>query len=250
MRKIILFALCAALAAAFLCGCVSINLSPAFNNMASGGVVGKGDFASYSYSVGEITEIRTELFCNIEYYSAASDTVTLEIQPNLHEYISVDESDGILTVTTTRNISWSGNAPVLTVGTPSLKALSLSGAGQFTAHDTITGDSFTLRMDGAGSGTAKLDVNSLTANMSGASNFELSGRADNASVTMSGAGAVNALQLDTRDASVSLAGVGTVRIGCSGILKINADGMGTVEYKGSPSIDINKGGFVNVKKVG
>ena len=245
MKRTISLALCVTLVAMLLCSCVVVNLSPIQN-----GVAGQGVPESYGFAVGEISEIRVELFCDIEYYAAPSDTVTLEIQPNLREYITVEESGGVLTVRATRNIAWSNKAPILTVSTPALKRLTLAGAGTFTAHDTVTADSFTINFDGAGRGKAELDVRNLTVNIAGAGEFELSGKADRADFKMDGAGSLEALPLQTREATVSLSGVGTVRISCSENLRVNADGIGTVEYKGSPSVDLNNDGLVSVNKVG
>jgi len=245
MKKIMLLLLCMLLSAAILTGCVAINFSPG----AYGGVRGKGDPVTYTYNVGDFTEIRIELLCDIEYYCAPSDAVTLEIQPNLYEYISVKESGGVLTVRSTKNIVWSNNAPVLTVSTPVLNKLHLSGAGTFTAHDTITSDSLLIRMDGAGQSYADLDVDMLSVRLGGAGKFELSGRADSAEFELDGAGTVDSLPLLTRNATVNLNGVGTVRLSCSENLRVDASGMGRVEYRGSPSVDMHTDGLVSVNKV-
>ncbi|MCL1872701.1 MAG: DUF2807 domain-containing protein [Clostridiales bacterium] len=238
MLSLILFAVC-------LCGCVSVNPSPLFG----GGVVGKGEPERFEFKVGEIREIRIDLYCDINYYAAPSDTVTFEVQPNLIEYIKLEESAGILTVRSARAISLPAKAPVLTVSSPALNRFTLNGAGSFTTHDPISSDTFSLHLAGAGSSYIKLDVNEFDVDMSGAGNYELSGRADIADFTMSGAGRLEALSLQTREAKIDFSGMGTVRIDCSEKLRINADGMGTVEYKGSPSIDLNKSGLVSIRKI-
>jgi len=244
MKKIILICF-AALFAIFLTGCVSVNFSPG----AVVGVVGSGTPESFEWSVGEITEIRVELGCNVEFFSAPSDVVTLEIQPNLVEYIEIQESGGVLTVRSTRTISTRGVFPVLTVSSANLNGFSLAGAGAFTSHDTIVSDSFSLRLDGAGSGRVDFDVGELSIRMSGAGKLDLGGKADVADFTLSGTGSIEALSLQTRIASVDISGVGSVRVSCSETLRIFANGVGTVEYRGSPSIDLNRGGLVTVRKV-
>ena len=243
MKRAISLALCAMLAIVCLSGCVAVNLS--YFNAA----VGVGNLETYTVDAGEITEIRVELFCDVKCYAAASETVKFEIQPNLWEYIAIEESGGVLTVRSTRNITWSDKTPVLTVSTPALERVSLAGAGNFTALDTIAGDSLAFRLDGASSVSAELDVAKLSVNMSGAGDINFSGKADTADFDLSGAGRLDALRLQTRKASVGLAGVGTVRVNCSESLRIDAGGLGTVEYKGSPSIDLSKGGLVSVKKL-
>ena len=239
-------ALCIVFAAVLITGCVSVNFAPG----AGGGVTGRGTPERFTYNVGEITEIHVEMLCNIEYYSAPSDTVTLEIHPNLHEYISVTESGGVLTVKTTRTISWSNNnAPVLTVSTPALTNVSLAGAGKFTGHDTITADSFSFVVSGAVSGSADFDVERLSVNIAGAGEYRMSGKAGKADFLLSGASSLDALSLQTRDADVNLSGAGTIKLNCSDNLRVTAAGVGAIEYRGSPSVDISRGGLVTLKKL-
>ena len=205
----------------------------------------------FTFNVNEITEIRVEMLCNIVYHSAPSDTVTLEVQQNLMEYISVEESGGVLTVRSTRslNITGTGNTPVLTVSTPSLKHVLHAGAGRFNAVDPITGDDFSINIAGAADARAVLAVQNLSVNLAGAGSMELSGTADSANISMAGAGRLDALQLQTRSASINLAGVGAVSISCSDNLSVVAGGVGTVEYRGSPTLDLTRGGLVTVRQV-
>jgi hypothetical protein len=79
--------------------------------------------------------------------------------------------------------------------------------------------------------------------------MELSGKADRADISMAGAGRMDALELQTRSASINLAGVGTVRISCSDDLSVVAGGVGTVEYRGSPALDLTRGGLVTIRQV-
>jgi len=247
MKKIMAITLCIMLAAVFLTGCVSINFSP----FVSSGAAGRGNPETFTFNVGEITEIKVELLCNIVYHSASSDTVTLQVQPNLMEYITVQESGGVLTVRSSRNINVTGssNTPVLTVSSPSLNRLSHTGAGTFTTIDPINSDSFALDITGAANGNVKMNVNDLSVSVAGAGDLTLSGTADTATVSIAGAGKLDALDLKTKTASISMAGAGTVRISTSEELRVSAGGVGTVEYRGSPSLEITRGGFVTVKNI-
>ena len=247
MKKILTITLCILLALTFTAGCVSINFTPVFGS----GLTGTGSLETYTFNVGEITHVRVELLCNIVYNSAPSDTVTLKIQPNLMEHVTVEEINGILTVRATRNINitGTGNTPVLTVSTPSLTRVSHTGAGNFTTIDPITTDSFTLDITGAANGKAMLNVNDLTVNISGAGDLTLTGTAETNNISMTGAGRLEALDLETRTTTINMAGAGSVKINATEELNITAGGVGTIEYKGSPSIDITRGGIVTVKQI-
>jgi hypothetical protein len=242
MRRNIFIVLCAVLVLCFS-GCVVVNLTD------EKGVSGKGVPEKYEINAGGYSGIKVEGRCEIRYFAALSNTVTLEIQPNLREYYTVEVQNGELVVRTTRRINYGSSVPVLTVSTPALNRLTIAGICSFKANDKINSDAFNLEISGAGDGTIELDVNSLKANMSGASNFEFSGKADIAEFNMSGAGKLNALSLQAREASVDLSGAGTIRINSSEKLSIKASGAGTVEYKGSPSLSLNTSGAVSIKQV-
>ena len=247
MKRILHSVFCAiiitVLAAGFY-GCVFVNFGE-FNAAA-----GKGDMENYKFDVGEYNRINAEGQYEIRYYAAPSGTVTLTVQPNLLEYYEVEVINGELVVNTTKKVTFSSSqSAVLTVSSPVLNSVTITGAGKFIAHDKITADSFTLILNGAAEGKADLDVNSLFVNLSGAGSFNLSGNADTASLKLSGAGDLNALSLQTRDATVDMSGAGTVRVYSTGSLQINADGVGNVEYKGSPSLNLNRDGLVSIKRL-
>lgn len=244
MKKILTVLFAGLLITVCLCGCVSIN----FTGLDA--VVGKGVPEKYSFTVGDFNEIYIEMFCNIEYYAGDSGVVTLEIQPNLTEYVTVENTGGVLNVRATRSISWSEKAPVLTVSIPTLKGVTYAGAGDFKTHDIIQADSFSLIMSGAGSVNAGLDVNELFVSLSGAGHAEFSGNADYADINLLGAGGIDAMALQTADARVAISGVGSVRVNCSENLRIIASGLGSVEYSGSAKVDIKNEGLTSIKKIG
>ena len=244
MKKSILSVLCAALFVSCLSGCVTVVMD--FSS-----VTGKGDPEIYEIRVGEFSGVKIEGQCEIRYYAAPSDVVLLEVQPNLREYFLIEVINDDLVISTSERINFNaGNNPVITVSSPVLNRLNIAGVSTFTAYDKIITDSFDFRLSGAGGCKAELDVNNLYVDMSGTGSFELSGTADTATLNLSGAGNLDALSLQTREAKVGISGVGNVGISCSENLTIDANGMGSVEYKGDPSININRGGMVNVEKVG
>jgi len=243
MRKNIFFVLCALFVLCFS-GCVVVSFS---NENA---VLGKGSPEKYEIYTGEYNGIKVEGLCEIQYFAAPSNTVTLEVQPNLREYYVVEVQNGELIISNTKKISYNSNkVPVLTVSTPALNSLTIGGMCTFKANDKIKGDAFNLDIRGAGNGNAEFEVNSLKASMAGAGDFEFSGKADISEIDLSGAGNLNAFSLQTREATVALSGVGTIKINSSEKLNIKASGAGTVEYRGSPSLSLNTSGVVKIRQV-
>ncbi|MCL2244076.1 MAG: DUF2807 domain-containing protein [Treponema sp.] len=227
-----------------LSGCIFVNIGDL------NAIAGQGDLENFELNVGQFNRIKIDGLCEIRYYSAPSDTVTLAVQPNLREYYKVEVVNGELTVSTTRRVTFNSNkSATLTVSTPVLDQVTITGAGSFTTYNKITSDSFTFLLDGAAEGKAELETGSLYVEITGAGNFKLSGTADTASYILNGAGNLDALSLQTRDAIVNMSGAGTIRVFSTGNLQINADGVGTVEYKGSPSLSLNRDGLVSIRRL-
>jgi len=243
MKKNILIVLCVLLNFCFS-GCVIVNIGDL------NAVSGKGAPEKYDINVGEYNKINVEgYYCEVQYNAASSNTVNLEIQPNLREYFVVEVQNGELIIRTTKKISGSSVTPVISVSTPVLNSLNIAGECTFKANDKIKADVFDLKISGAGEGKAELDVKSLKVKMSGTGDFTLSGKADIAEIDLSGVGDLDAFSFQVREASIDFSGVGTLQINSSEKLNINGDGTGTVEYKGSPIITVNKSGLVSIEKV-
>jgi hypothetical protein len=244
MKKKISLTICIAIIAINVSGCVLINIG----NL--GSITARGNHEIYEINVGSYKAIKITGACDIRYYSAPSDTVTLAIQSNVREYYIIEVINYELIVRTTRNISFgSDNIPVLTISTPSLNKMNLSGAGTLTTYDKMNTHSFDMKMNGAYNGNAEFDVERLSVEIAGAAKIDLSGRADTANFRLLGASEVNAFSLQTQNAAVDLAGAGTIRISCSDELTINASGASTIEYRGSPRINQNISGAVRVRQV-
>lgn len=248
MKRVFLLALCAILLTGLLAGCVSLSFSPWSSGTT---ITGVGERERFEVPVGAFTEIRFTSVGEIHLYASPSDTVVLEIQPNLREHFEVEVRGGVLHIGAGRGVNFrnTNRLPVITVHAPGLEKLTISGAGTFTAHDVIAADTFELNISGAATGRAEVDAGDFSVTLSGAGTLSLTGAADNARLRLTGAGTIDALDLETRTADVFMSGAGAVRVNCSGKLNINASGAGTVEYKGGASVDISRAGVVVVRRV-
>lgn len=228
-------------------------------NMADSAVKPEGEQENYKIFVGEYKSIKIDGICEVLYYAAPSDTVTLSVQPNLREYFNIEVINGELVVLSTRKINFGSKKPAsLIVSAPSLEKLSIASfkesrgfekANSFTSCDKIISDSFSVSISGTGSCELELDVINFNADLSGAGRIKLSGKADTAKLNLSGAGELNAIALQTGEASVNLAGTGSISVSCSENLQINANGVGSIEYAGTPRLSQNVNGVVSIKQI-
>lgn len=246
MKKIAVLLLCCIVAISFfLNGCIVVNTNP-FS------VSGRGTKEKYDIAIASdgFTEINVKSFCEVNFHISDKYSVTLEVEPNLREYFTVEVRGGALTVESKESINYGiGRSPILTVYAPQLTRLSVEGACSFTGHDKIKADKFYLAVSGAGSGEIELDADKVYVNLEGAGSFKLKGAADSIEINLAGAGEIDAIGLKAREADVRMSGAGSVRVNCDETLKIDAEGAGSLEYKGSPKTDIRNKGVVSIEKV-
>ncbi len=136
------------------------------------------------------------------------------------------------------------------ISLPVLKAYHLSGANSTTMTNTFRqNEGMMLDMSGAGSLKLKVEVPEITIDASGASNVNLQGKAGTLNVDMSGAGSVEAGDLEVSMANVSSSGAGSMVLWVNQHLEVDASGIGSVRYKGNPSVTKEVSGMASVKKM-
>jgi hypothetical protein len=125
---------------------------------------------------------------------------------------------------------------VLRVTLRELKGLEIFGACDLEARQVRT-DDFDLKMSGASNvKVLELDANRVDAEMPGAGKIEVTGKCDEQTVTVTGAGQYDASHLETKDTKVALTGVGNAVVWAKENLDVTVTGVGSIEYYGNPRI--------------
>jgi hypothetical protein len=137
-----------------------------------------------------------------------------------------------------------------------INALSASGASNVHVVGTIESQKMRIKMSGAsdlknaqfnigslfmevsGASTFKANTQStnITIDCSGASNIELKGTADDVAIECSGASDAKLFDLFTKGAIVNASGASSANINVSELLKADATGASSINYKGNPRV--------------
>ena len=124
---------------------------------------------------------------------------------------------------------WSNKGRVkLIVTYRQLTEINNSGSTDIQTENTLNGGELTYNGSGSGYLMADLDVKSVKVNISGSSDINLSGKANEQSYAISGSGDINARLLKGQSAKVAVSGSGDVEINVSGNVKSSVSGSGKV----------------------
>jgi len=127
-----------------------------------------------------------------------------------------------------------------------LEGIFVSGAGRVKMQGLKT-ESIYVTLKGAGEIVlSSLEAGLVDIDLPGAGIISLSGKTDILQVSMKGAGSFDAPRLESRDARVTLRGVGKASVWATNQLDATVDGVGAIEYYGDPTVRQNISGLGKV----
>jgi hypothetical protein len=232
MRKLTVITSLLIAASLLLAGCITIDTGGGFRSLR-----GNGDVISQERSVSGIDEVSLFGMGNVEITTGSTESLTIEAESNLMDYLTSDVVNGTLELKTrdfvnlhpTKNI-------VYHLKVKSLNGLEILGSGNI---DLDQADTNTMHLTIAGSGD--INISDLTANVldvtiPGSGRVDVNGTATDQTINVAGSGKYFADNLSSQTANVNIAGSGDVRIWVTDTLDIRILGSGDINYYGSPTI--------------
>lgn len=193
---------------------------------------------------GNVTtqERKTDSFINlkvssgIDVYLKQGDniSVSVEADENLQEYILTEVRDGVLNVYSEYNIRRAEKKRVY-VTMKDISSIKATSAGDIYGESKINSDELDLSASSAGD--IKLDIKSkkLDVDISSSGDITLTGETDMLKADLSSAGDLNAYELKTREADISVSSAGDANVNVSDKIIARASSAGDINYKGDPA---------------
>jgi hypothetical protein len=179
-----------------------------------GGVRGNGQVRSEAREVGAFTSIEAGGAYRLQ-ASRGPRRLEVRTDANLLPLVETSVQSGRLVVRSQETLRPTDGVTV-TVSTPELRRVQISGAVKGSVRD-LAGDSFEIKLSGAGS-------------------LDLSGKVRRFAVSLSGAGRLRADALLAEEATVRCSGAGNVELNAAKTLDVVLSGAGRVTYHGDPKV--------------
>lgn len=200
-------------------------------------VHGNGNIRTEERAVSSFKNL--EVSSSFDVYITQGDLkpVKIEGDENLLQYIEVaQEGDRIIIKNRPGyNLEGSGDLSVH-VTSPVFSSISLSGAGNIKSENKISGsENLELDLSGAGDINMEIDVPKFKAEISGAGSMYIKGQTKDVNLGVSGVGSAHCFDLQAENTKVDVSGVGSAEVFASVKLDAQVNGVGSVNYKGSPA---------------
>ena len=188
-----------------------------------------GDVASETREVSGFDEVELSGVGNLSIRQTGAESLSVEAEEDVLPKTRTEVVDGRLIIGPEPNAIIETTEPInyeLTVD--DLGALELWGAGEVDAEG--------------------IDTDELVIDISGSGAMKARGRADSQQVNVSGTGAYEAEDLESKEAKVDVEGTGSAVVNASENLDAKVDGTGSVEYVGNPTVEQDVSGVGRVIK--
>jgi hypothetical protein len=196
-------------------------------------VTGHGHVITKDRNVGSFSGIKVSSGIDVYLKQGNSESVSVEADENLHEYILTEVRGNVLNVYSEYNIRDAERKRVY-VTMKDINSIRTTSAGDVYGDGTIKGDRLELSASSAGDIKLNVDVNDLYVDISSSGDITLTGETDNLKADLSSAGDLNAYELRSRDADVSVSSAGDADINVSEKMVARASSAGDINYKGDP----------------
>ena len=165
------------------------------------------------------------------------ESVQVEIDANLQEYILTRVQNGVLEIHQVNNTNLnSSNGIKVYVSGKNFKSIEASGACDIIGENKIEStDEISFHASGASKIDLDLKAPKITGELTGASDLRLAGETKDLLINASGASHARCFELMTENADIDLSGASDADVFASVSVKGEASGASNVTYKGSAS---------------
>jgi citrate lyase gamma subunit len=196
-------------------------------------VTGNRDVVRMDRPAGNFTGIRVSTGIDVYLKQTGDESISLEADENLHEYIKTEIRNGVLHVFTEVNIR-SAEMKRVYVTMDKIESIRTSSAGDVIGETPIKTDELELSASSAGGINLEVYASDIKIDISSSGDITLNGEADVLDANLSSAGDLNAYDLEVKEAEVSASSAGDADVYVSERLTARASSAGDINYRGNP----------------
>ncbi len=131
-----------------------------------------------------------------------------------------------------------------------LARVTLAGVGSIEAEQPLVCQELSLVLEGLGKIELAVTAGSVFVRQQGQGELVVRGTADTVTVRTDGLGRVEASELVAKEADVESNGLGEVTVHATQKLKVRANGLGSVRFRGHPAVtDVQTAGLTQVSAI-
>ena len=162
-----------------------------------------------------------------------NQSVRVEADNNIIEYIVTKVENGVLKVYFDRSITFAGSKKVY-VTMREIERLSTSSAGDIIGTNLLKCADLSLTATSAGDIKLEVQADHIDINISSSGDIDLGGECRTMKASLSSAGDLNAFNMKAREVDINVSSAGDASVYASERLEARASSAGDIRYLGDP----------------
>jgi hypothetical protein len=196
-------------------------------------VEGHGNVVTKERKTDDFTGIKVSSGIDVYLKQGNNESVSVEADQNLHEYILTEVRGGVLNVYSEYNIRHAERMRVY-VTMKEINSVKTTSAGDVIGETPINTDRLELSASSAGDIKLEVHAKKIDIDISSSGDISVTGETDVLRADLSSAGDLNAYDLRSREADVSVSSAGDADVYASERITARASSAGDINYKGDP----------------
>jgi hypothetical protein len=212
-------------------------------------ISGNGNVVKQSREVSGFSGLKVTTGIDAVITQGEKESVMVEADENLQDYIKTEVIDGKLKIYSDKNIRNAKKKKVY-IEYKKLVSIDISSAGDVEGTNTLVTDELDIEMSSAGDLTLTLEADRLEISISSAGDARLSGKLNTLKADLSSAGDLKAFELEARTGDVSVSSAGSAGVFITEEASFQCSSAGSINYKGEPrlkNVSTSSAGSVNKK---
>jgi len=198
---------------------------------------GNGEIVTERRSVSDFDGLRIAGNFEVILREGKNPLVQINTDENLLKFIDTEVEGGILRISQEKKLI-STKKIRITVNYLFLKDIRAMGAALIKNEETIVSEDLKIGMEGAGVIDLRINSDKLIVVLSGAGVISLAGEVRHQELNLTGAGKLEAIDLESKECEVSVGGLGSAEVYVTEKLNAKIEGVGSIKYGGDPQ-DLN-----------
>ena len=196
-------------------------------------VEGHGRVVTKERKTDSFTGLKVSSGIDVYLKQGNNESVSVEADENLHEYILTEVRNGVLNVYSEYNIRDAEKKRVY-VTMKEVNSIKTTSAGDVYGESLINCNRLELSASSAGNIKLEVTAKDIDIDISSSGDISLTGETDKLRADLSSAGDLKAFELKAREADVSASSAGDADVNVTERITARASSAGDVNYKGDP----------------
>jgi hypothetical protein len=196
-------------------------------------VEGHGNVVTKERKTDTFTGLRVSSGIDVYLKQGNNESVSVEADQNLHEYILTEVRGGVLNVYSEHNIRHAERMRVY-VTMKEINSVKTTSAGDVIGESPVNTDRLELSASSAGNIKLEVHAKKIDIDISSSGDISVTGETETLRADLSSAGDLNAYDLIAREADVSVSSAGDADVYASERITARASSAGDINYKGDP----------------